>query len=122
LVFDNGILDLSRLREAFEDDTDGIVELLDMALNTGERHVTTMTAGLENGDATAVARSAHSIKGSASNIGALRIPAIAEAIEESVRAQSWSDIKRLAGDLHAAYGQLREAIASYRAEVALQRR
>jgi HPt (histidine-containing phosphotransfer) domain-containing protein len=121
LVFDNGILDLSRLREAFEDDTEGIIELLEMALKSGERHVATMTAGLENGDATAVARSAHSIKGSASNIGALRIPTIAEAIEESVRAQSWNDLRRLAGDLHAAYEQLRESIATYRAEVALQR-
>jgi len=121
-VSDNVILDLTRLREAFEDDTDGIVELLEMALQTGERHITAMREGLTRREATMVARAAHSIKGSASKIGALEIAHVSENIEELTRAERWSDLDRVALDLDEAYARLRERIADYRAEVAPQPR
>jgi HPt (histidine-containing phosphotransfer) domain-containing protein len=117
LVSDNAILDLSRLHEAFEDDTAGIVELLEMALGTGERHIIAMRDALAKHDAAAMARTAHSIKGSASNIGALHVAQLGEAMEESTRDERWTDIERLASDLDAAYDELRESIAGYRAKV-----
>src|ERR1700694_3175425 len=67
---DKAILDITRLEEAFEDDTAGIAELLEMALETGKKHRAALEEGLAAGDAAVVARAAHGIKGSAGNIGA----------------------------------------------------
>ena len=82
---DSEILDLSRLVEAFEDDTAGIADLLDMALETGAKHRLALADGVARGDAEVVRRAAHSIKGSASNIGAARVSSIAADIENQAR-------------------------------------
>jgi len=117
-LFDNAILDFTRLREAFEDDTAGIVELLEMALDTGARHLAALRDGVAGCAAEVVARAAHSIKGSSSNIGAVRVAHLTEMLEDALRAKNWTEVERLVIDLDAAYEQLREAVANYRAQVA----
>jgi HPt (histidine-containing phosphotransfer) domain-containing protein len=117
---DKSVLDLTRLEEAFEDDVGGIAELLEMALDTGEKHRLNLHEGIAARDLAAVSRAAHSIKGSASNIGAERVAACAAQIEERVRDESWADVPQLASGLDAAYAALRDAVAAYRARITSQ--
>lgn len=114
---DKSILDLSRLEEAFEDDVVGIADLLEMALETGAKHVRSMREGIEAHEIEKVSRAAHGVKGSASNIGAPAVTAVATSIEERARLGSWDDIPGLTDRLEATYAELRAAVGQYRAEV-----
>jgi HPt (histidine-containing phosphotransfer) domain-containing protein len=113
-VVNKAVLDLSRLQEAFEDDVAGIADLLEMALGTGAKHTKTLRDGIAAADLTAVAKAAHGIKGSASNIGAPGVTAVAIQIEDRIRSGSWDGVAELAEALDAAYAALRETVADYR--------
>jgi len=113
---DSAILDLSRLREAFEDDDAGIIELLEMALETGAKHVERLKSALAEGDARSVARAAHGIKGSASNIGALEVTRISATIEDQARNDRLDGVTQLAAQLEGAYAELRQTVRDYRTE------
>jgi HPt (histidine-containing phosphotransfer) domain-containing protein len=117
LVPDNAILDLSRLQEAFDDDVIGIADLLDMALETGRKHVGFMNDGIRNRSIETVARAAHGVKGSASNVGAGNVTAVAAQIEVLTRAGSWDGVEELTRDLEQAYEDLRLTVVAYRLEV-----
>lgn len=114
---DNSILDLTRLEEAFEDDVAGIADLLDMALETGKKHVDALRDGIADHDLNKVARAAHGVKGSASNIGASAVTEIANAIDDLARGSVWEDIPALTDDLEAAYAELRATVVAYRRAV-----
>ena len=111
---DNEILDLSRLEEAFEDDTAGIAELLEMALETGAKHRQSMEEGLAAGDATVVARAAHGIKGSAGNIGAARVAALATELDQRARTGNLDGARERIDAIGAAYDELAERVRTYR--------
>jgi HPt (histidine-containing phosphotransfer) domain-containing protein len=114
---DNTILDLTRLEEAFEDDTAGIVELLHMALETGAKHLRTLEDGLAAGDANAVARAAHGIKGSAGNVGALHVASFAAELDQRARTGDLSGARERIDAIANAYEALAREIDAYRASV-----
>ncbi|GAC1418142.1 MAG: hypothetical protein NVSMB5_09390 [Candidatus Velthaea sp.] len=114
---DKAILDLSRLQGAFDDDVTGIADLLEMALETGAKHLHALHAGLQSADLGAVSRAAHSIKGSTSNIGANSAALLASDIESRARSGTWDGIAALADELDRAYSELRASVAAYRAEI-----
>jgi len=114
---DKEILDLTRLQEAFEDDVTGIADLLDMALETGKKHRRAMEQGLASGDATAVARAAHGIKGSAGNIGANVVYRLAAELDERARTGSLDGARERADAIDAAYARVAEEVRAYRASV-----
>jgi two-component system, sensor histidine kinase and response regulator len=111
---DKEILDLTRLEEAFEDDTSGIAELLEMALETGAKHRRSLADGLAAGDANVVARAAHSIKGSAGNIGAGAVAQLAAELEERARGGDLSDAPARAASIEEGYALLTERVRAYR--------
>jgi HPt (histidine-containing phosphotransfer) domain-containing protein len=108
------ILDLARLEEAFEDDTGGIADLLEMALETSAKHRRTLADGLVAGDATVVARAAHAMKGSAGNIGAGEIARLAAELDERARAGDLADARERSAAIEAAYVRLAERVRAYR--------
>ena len=114
---DKRILDLARLEEAFEDDTSGIAELLEMALETGAKHRQTLSQGLAAGDPTLIARAAHSIKGSAGNIGAAEVAQLAAELDERARAGELHDARARVEEIDAAYARLSESIRAYRSSL-----
>lgn len=111
---DNQILDLTRLEEVFEDDRAGIAELLEMALETGAKHRQALDEGLAGGDATAVARAAHGIKGSAGNIGASRVAALATELDQRARTGNLEGAKERIEAIGAAYEELAGRVRAYR--------
>lgn len=111
---DNQILDLARLEEAFEDDKGGIADLLEMALETGAKHRRTLSQGLAAGDAATVARAAHSIKGSAGNIGAGEVARLAAELDERARVGDLGDAHERVAALEEAYARLDVSVRAYR--------
>lgn len=111
---DKGILDLTRLEEAFEDDRAGIAELLEMALDTGAKHRASMEDALASGDAPALAKAAHGIKGSAGNIGALEVAALATELEQRARGGDVSGARERVDAIGAAYDRLADEVRLYK--------
>ena len=114
---DNEILDLSRLIEAFEDDTAGIAELLEMAMETGRKHQRALAEAIGSGDVEGVRRAAHSIKGSSGNIGANRVMDVAAALEQSARGGDLSDAPARAAAIEAEYARVDAEVRAYRAAI-----
>jgi HPt (histidine-containing phosphotransfer) domain-containing protein len=112
---DRTILDLSRLEEAFEDDRNGIAELLEMALETGAKHRRALEEGLAAGDAAVVARAAHSIKGSAGTIGATVVYQLAVELDERARSGNLDRTRERIDAIDAAYARVAAEVRDYRA-------
>jgi HPt (histidine-containing phosphotransfer) domain-containing protein len=108
------VLDLGRLKEAFgEDDRVGIADLLRRARETESGYLRALREGIAQADIRAVARAAHSIKGSASNIGANRFSRVAADIEDRARLEQWDGIAGLADDLERCFAELTARITEY---------
>ena len=114
---DTPILEISRLQEIFEDDTAGIVELLESAMKTGAGYQESLQTALAQKVLEEVMRAAHAIKGSSANIGGNEVAEVAARIEDAARASTWDGIADDAVALDQAYERLREAVRAYRAEV-----
>jgi HPt (histidine-containing phosphotransfer) domain-containing protein len=114
---DKSVLDLWRLQEAFEDDTAGIAELLEMAMETGRKHRAALEAGLASGDANVVARAAHGIKGSAGTIGATAVYALAAELDARARTGELDGARERVDAIGAAYAQVEEEVRAYRASL-----
>jgi len=115
---DKDILDLSRLEEAFEDDVAGIAELLEMAMETGRKHRAALQSAFEAGDANGVARAAHGIKGSAGNIGANVVYALATELDARARTGNLEGARERIAAIDAAYARVDVEVRAYRANVA----
>ncbi len=114
---DTPTLEISRLEEIFEDDTAGIADLLDAAMNTGATHQAALREGIEQNDLDGVMRAAHAIKGSSANIGGNEVAAVAARIETAARAGTWDGVAVNADELDVAYERLRSAVSAYRKSV-----
>ena len=114
---DKAILDITRLEEAFEDDTAGIAELLEMALETGKKHRAALEEGLAAGDAAVVARAAHGIKGSAGNIGANVVYGLATELDARARTGNLEGARECIDAIDGAYARVAEEVRAYRANV-----
>jgi HPt (histidine-containing phosphotransfer) domain-containing protein len=115
---DNDVLDLTRLEEAFEDDTAGIADLLEMAMETGRKHRRALEDGLAAGDAQVVARAAHGIKGSAGNIGANAVYRLATELDARARTGNLDGARERVDAIHAAYEQVAGEVRRYRESLA----
>jgi HPt (histidine-containing phosphotransfer) domain-containing protein len=113
----NDVLDLARLEEAFEDDTAGIAELLELALETGAKHEAALSAGIAADDADVVRKAAHGIKGSAGNIGAMAVMHLASELEQRARAGNLEGAPERIAAIHAGYERVADAVRAYRARV-----
>jgi HPt (histidine-containing phosphotransfer) domain-containing protein len=114
---DTPTLEISRLQEIFEDDTAGIADLLEAAMETGAAHQAALRDGIATRNLDGVMRASHAIKGSSANIGGNEVADVAARIETAARANTWEGIPADADALDAAYERLRGAVAAYRKSV-----
>jgi HPt (histidine-containing phosphotransfer) domain-containing protein len=108
------VLDLSNLNEAYDGDREGIAELLEESLEYIARTQLEMRAALASGDASALAKSAHSLKGASANVGANAIRSVSAQIESDAKFGELAGVASLLDELEVALGVLREAVASYK--------
>lgn len=107
-------LDLTNLNETFEGDREGIAELLDESLEFIAGAQTGMRAALASGDAVAIARSAHTLKGTSASIGAHAVRAISAKIEIEAKAGQLANLPSAFIELGDALGALGDAVAAYK--------
>ncbi|VVM59503.1 Hpt domain-containing protein [Pseudomonas fluorescens] len=92
---------LSVLREVMEE---GYPELLDTFLADSESRLVVLQ---ETADAKVLSEVAHSFKGSASNMGAVRLAALCQELESDAKDKSPSEIARLVADISGEFADVR---------------
>lgn len=85
--------------------------VIDDFLGATAQDLAVLDAALEQGDATAVTRQAHRIKGAARLVGAVELAEAATALESAGRKGAWPVIRPLASDVHAALARVRRMAA-----------
>jgi HPt (histidine-containing phosphotransfer) domain-containing protein len=65
-----GIIDLAALRARVEDDTELLLEMIELFLDSAPTLLDEVAAGVQHGDARAVQLSAHALKGAMQSLGA----------------------------------------------------
>src|SRR5579883_145694 len=90
-----------------------IRELIETFVQDGERQIGLLQAAAAAGDAKAVARISHSLKGSAQAMGAEAMVELARSIEDSARSGTQRDYAAEAARLSAAFEQVRAAMLAY---------
>ena len=92
---------LSVLREVMED---GYPELLDTFLIDSESRLDQLQ---KTADAKVLAELAHSFKGSASNMGAVRLATLCQALESDAKEKSPAEIVALVADISSEFADVR---------------
>ena len=92
---------LDALREVMED---SYPDLLDTFLTDSESRLHQLQ---KTADAKVLAEVAHSFKGSASNMGAVRLAALCQELESEAKNKSPSDIARLVADISGEFADVR---------------
>ncbi len=117
IVPDPALLDLANLQDAFEGDTEGIVEILEMAVDTSATSVPLLQEALAAGDASAVAKAAHGIKGAVANVGGKAVAKAFSAIEEPARDGNLAGMPELVVAALLALERFNAEVARYRASL-----
>jgi HPt (histidine-containing phosphotransfer) domain-containing protein len=113
---DPAILDLVRLREIYEDDRDGIADVLELALETTRRQLTIISSAVDDRNAAAVQAAAHAIKGAALNVGAEETAKHAAELERDASAARWDVIPRSLAVLREGFARFEEAVLRFKRE------
>jgi CheY-like chemotaxis protein/HPt (histidine-containing phosphotransfer) domain-containing protein len=79
---DDALVDEERMRVFREDYPEIVEQLVDLFVDSTPPLLTDLRSAVQDGDAEAVRRTAHKLKGSCQNIGAARLAALAAAIEK----------------------------------------
>ena len=99
----------------YDDDQGSLVnEMITLFLRDGAPRVAEICRAFEVADADALAKTAHALKGGASNLGATRVAALCKAIEDAARANELAKVAGAVGALPAAFDATRAALASPR--------
>jgi two-component system, sensor histidine kinase and response regulator len=102
------IAGLKELREPGQ--TDPLLELVELFNRESDRCVQNIEAGLGEKDSNAASRAAHSLKGSASNLGAHRLAAACAGLEQSAKLSDWTQAGTQLPDLKLQLERVREAL------------
>jgi histidine phosphotransfer protein HptB len=102
---------ISGLRALSPDDGDAFLkEILTIFLEDTPVRIRELHTGLKDGKTELFVRSAHSIKGSASNVGAAELRAVAERIEHHARKTGIAGTDEMIAELEAAFVRARAAL------------
>jgi CheY-like chemotaxis protein/HPt (histidine-containing phosphotransfer) domain-containing protein len=102
------IAGLKELREPGQ--ADPLIELAELFNREADACVGRMETGLSQHDINATARAAHSLKGSANNLGANRLATICAGLEENARVSDWAQVGVQLGELKAQLERVRESL------------
>ena len=102
------IAGLKELREPGQPDP--LVELCELFNRESDACVQKMEAGLAAQDANGAARAAHSLKGSASNLGAHRLAGACAAFEQSAKSSGWKQAEAQLREIRTQLEKVRESL------------
>jgi len=101
-------LDADRLAEIAGDDEGFARELVTLFLEDAESHINTLTEAIERGKAEVVGEIAHTLKGSASNVGAEPFRGLAYEMEQRGRSRQLSGVEPLLAAMRGELERVRE--------------
>ncbi|RMG43911.1 MAG: sensor histidine kinase [Acidobacteria bacterium] len=96
------------------DEPDIVTELIDLFLQDAPGQLTAIRQAIERGDAHALQRAAHSLKGSSANLGAKRLAALCLELEKKGRANVIDGVNGLVEQLETEFQRLRRALETER--------
>jgi HPt (histidine-containing phosphotransfer) domain-containing protein len=99
---------LAGLREL--GDAELLVELVELFVDDAQSRLPTLQDAFEKGDAETVERTAHTLKGSSGNMGALRMAEACENLQEIGRSRDLSGALELIEQLEAEFDRVRKAL------------
>lgn len=113
---DKSVLDLDRLIEVYDDDLDGMLELLDLMIKNNTGLLTKLEHAAKERDLEGVRAASHAIKGSAGNVGGMELYRMAQKIEDLARDGEWAGLQERIDAARPAFNRLRGEIDSLRME------
>lgn len=93
-----------------EGDDTFLKEIIGIYLQDTPLRLADMRNAAAKGDKTLYTRAAHTIKGSSSNVGAVKVRALAEQLEQRSKAEAHAILEPLLGDLEAAFARAADAL------------
>ena len=110
---DQAVLD--RLRELNEDgEPDIVTELIDLFLRDTPPRLAALKDAIQEGDAQALSQTAHTLKGSSSNMGATRLAALNAELQSKASDGALKDASRLLAQLDNEFERVRHVLESER--------
>jgi HPt (histidine-containing phosphotransfer) domain-containing protein len=101
------------MRERLGDDEELLRELAELFLGDCPKLLQRVAEAVRSGDAEAVRKAAHTLKGSVSNFGAADASRLARQLEEMGRAGDLALSEKTAAELEAAVQQLRQSLEKW---------
>jgi HPt (histidine-containing phosphotransfer) domain-containing protein len=87
-----------------------VIEMIDLFLDHSPRRLAAARAALTAGDYSTLYRSAHSLKSTAANLGALALQSVAERVEALAAAEDSGGVAALVDELDRSYEQVRKRL------------
>ncbi len=110
------MIDPSVIASLRELDDDGgsslLIEVIDLYVNEASAQVAALQSALQSGDLRALERTAHTLKSSSANVGALGFAALCADIEHHGRAANATDLDELVGRAQQQYVEVCKALAA----------
>ena len=106
-------VDLERIRLTSEGDRAFEEELFSLFVDDSGKRIGRIAAAVGEEDRETLAHEAHTVKGSAANIGANGMREIALALERCGAEGDWARARRLSAELTAAFGEVRRFMGGY---------
>jgi CheY-like chemotaxis protein/HPt (histidine-containing phosphotransfer) domain-containing protein len=106
------LVDASRLEDVFGDDEQARARLLAQFIAQSRAAIAELADSIHAGDADAVARIAHGVKGSAAVVGAERVSAMAAQLSDTAASGSLEDAERLHTALQSTFEATDKALTS----------
>ena len=105
-----GPIDYDRIEDATGGDREFLQELVDIFLTDAAERVAELKDALSKGEAEDFGRTAHKLKGSSANMGAVGLSDIAKDMEAMGRARSLDSADTLIESLQEELGRVRESL------------
>lgn len=119
---DAAVLDAASLAQLRALDPSGgsafILRVLDTYLRSLERQVALVREAQAQGDADALSRAMHTLKSASASVGALRLAALCEHIEQQLRQGNIENLPQQVQGFHAEAGRVSQAVLAYRSSAA----
>lgn len=106
---------IGELRELQDGGSPGLLaELIDLFLKQGEEKLVELRQALESRNDAVLGRIAHTLKGSAGSLGALRLSGICRELEGALRGNAWPEAEERVSEVEAEFARVRTALAEER--------
>jgi HPt (histidine-containing phosphotransfer) domain-containing protein len=107
------VFDYDDFLERMDGDMDLLKEVVEIFLEDAPNLVSALRLAVRNGNAEAMERAAHTLKGAAANISAKRLQQLSNIMQEMIKKHQVAQMERLFGDIEIHYKVLDRVLRSH---------